>query len=140
MAYPHAMFGEGFATAFVPAAIAGLATQTDPIFVAPCKCVVLAVAVTPQAAVVGNDAANKHLNILNAGAAGGGVVEVANLDLVTGVDLVASDLRVIPLNVTYTAGVHMAAGDVLVLQSELVGGGVALPNLHVSVAFREDGV
>ena len=139
MSIPHAVFGEFVQTSHVPAIIAGAATQIDPIFVAPCKCVVLEIAIVPQAPVTGATGTCKNLNILNVGAAGLGSTEVANYDLITGHDLVAGDLKVIPLNTTYEDGVAMAAGDVLVLQTELVGGGVAMPTLLVAIGARENG-
>ena len=52
-------------------------------------------------------------------------------------DLVALDLRSIPLNATYlTSGVTMAEGDVLVLQHEKVGTGLAIPELLVEVTYK----
>lgn len=114
---------------------AATATQKDPIFTAPCKCRVTRVAVTPQAASTGDNTNTKNLNILNAGSDGTGTTEVGNKDLVTGTNLVALDETVVPLNTTYANGVDLSEGDVLALQTEKVGTGVAVGPFLVSVDF-----
>ncbi len=141
MAIPHTMFGEYYITAYVPPILAGAATQEDPLFLAPVNCELLAVSIVPQAAVVGNDGNSKNLNLVDKGQAGAGVLEVGNLDLITGVDLTAFDATAIPVTPTAGAAGHVLhAGDTLTLQTELVGGGVAMPGLIVHMAFREYGV
>lgn len=123
------------AQTLVPSVLAATATEQHPIFVAPVKCRVLAVSIVPQAAVTGDNTNTKNLNVINKGAAGVGTTEVANLDLVTGANLVAFDESAIPLNTTYVNGVDMTEGDTLTLQVEKVGTGVLLPNLHVQVDY-----
>lgn len=124
--------GRHNATAFVPAILAGAATQEDPIFAAPGFPVrIKRVFIVPQAAVVGA-ADHRNLNIVNKGAAGAGVVEIGNLDLAAATNLVAFDETEIPL----AADVDLAAHDVLSLQSELVGAGVAVPGLLVVVEYE----
>ena len=141
MAVPHTMFGEYYVTAYVPPILAGAATQEDPLFLAPVNCVLLAVSIVPQAAVVGADGACKNLNLVDKGLAGAGVAEIGNLDLVTGVNLTAFDATAIPITATAGSDGHVLhAGDVITLQTELVGGGVAMPGLIVHMAFRENGV
>jgi hypothetical protein len=134
------LIGSHVAHMLVPSVAAADATELHPIFIAPIKCVVLGVQIVPQAAVTGDNTDTKNLNILNAGADGSGSTEVANLDLVTGTDLVANDAEDIPLNTTYDDGVELAEGDVLALQVEKVGNGVLLPDLLVEVKFRGNGV
>lgn len=141
MAVPHTMFGEYYITAYVPPIIAGAATQEDPLFLAPVNCVLLGVAIVPQASVVGATGTCKNLNLVDKGLAGIGAVEFGNLDLVTGVNLTAFDATAIPVTATAgSAGYVLHAGDVVTLQTELVGGGVAMPGLVVHMAFRENGV
>jgi hypothetical protein len=115
--------------AHVVAHAAATATEVHPIFRAPFACKLMKVDVVAQAAVTGDNTNRTNLNILNAGAAGSGTTEVGNLDLVTTTgNMIANDSRNVPMNVTYlTAGVTLAEGDVIVLQHEKVGNGVAVP-------------
>jgi hypothetical protein len=141
MAYPHAMFGEWYGPVYVPPIIAGAATQEDPLFLAPINCVLLGVAIVPQASVVGNTGTCKNLNLVDKGLSGIGAVEFGNLDLVTGEDLTAFDAKVLPVTATAGSDGHVLhAGDVVTLQTELVGGGVAIPGLLIYLALRENGV
>ena len=116
-----------------PQVAAATATSSFAIFTAPQKGRVLRVSITPDAAATGDNTNSKNLNLVNKGAAGAGTTEVGNLDLVTGVDLVAFDEKEIPLNATYANGVDMAEGDVLALQVEKVGTGVAVGPARVQV-------
>lgn len=122
-------------TNFVAAVLAATATQQDPIFIAPCACKVTAVSIVPQAASTGDNTNTKNLNVINKGSDGTGTTEVANLDLATGVNLVAFDEKAIPLNATYTNGVSLSEGDVLSLQTEKVGTGVAVGPFIVSIDY-----
>lgn len=121
---------------FADAVAAGTATREDPIFVAPRACRVIQVSIVAQAASTGDNTNRKNLNILNKGSAGSGTTEVANLDLVTGTNLVAFDEKVIPLNATFAAGVTLAAGDVLSLQTEQVGTGVAVGPFDIAILWE----
>lgn len=121
---------------YVAAVAAATATESHPIFVAPCACVLTSVNIVPQAAVTGDNTNKKNLNIINAGSAGSGSTEVGNLDLSTGTNLVAFDQKNIPLNATYTAGVTLAEGDVVKMEYEKVGNGVLVPELIARVEFR----
>lgn len=114
-----------FSQSHVAQILAATATRKDPIFTAPRKCVVREVSVVTQTAVTGNTTNTKNLNIVDVGAAGVGTTEIANLDLITSVNLTALDEVNIPLNATYLVpGRTMAAGDVLCLECEQVGTGV----------------
>lgn len=125
-------------TAHVAMVAAGTATREDPLFVAPCACRVRSITAVPQQATTGNSGSTKNLNVLNKGAAGAGTTEVANLDLVTGENLVAFDEKNIPLNATALAlgGVTMVEGDVLSLQHEQVSAGVTVGPLLMSVDWE----
>lgn len=86
---------------------------------------VLEVNVVPQGAVAGNATNRKNLNI-NAG-----TDEIGNLDLNAGTNLVARTRRKI------FSGMHqMDPGDVLVLEIEKIGTGVAIPQLLVEIVFQ----
>jgi hypothetical protein len=110
---------------------AATATETRAIFTAPCACRVRAVRATPHAASTGDNTNTTFLNLVNKGAAGAGTTEVGNKDLTTGVNLAAHDETSIPLNATFAAGVSMAEGDVLGLEYEKVGTGVAVGPLEI---------
>lgn len=125
-----------FSQAHVAQIAAATATRKDPIFTAPRKCIVREVSVVSQAAVTGNNTNTKNLNIVDAGSAGVGTTEIANLDLVTGVNITALDEVNVPLNATYLVpGRTLAAGDVLVLETELVGTGVIVGPFNVKVVW-----
>lgn len=131
----HDIPGPISATASVIAVAAATTTVVYDIFRAPDAVKITKIEIVPQAAVTGNDSNTKYLNVLDGGAAGTGTTEVANLDLATGVNLVALDGKNIPLNATYASGCVMAEGDTLLLQIEKVGTGVALPHLHVYLEY-----
>lgn len=125
------------AIAHIPALGSNASTIVYPIFRAPDSCVVMYVHIVPQGAVSGSTGACKNLNIINSGSAGSGSTEVGNLDMVTGVDLVAFDSKNVPLNATYlTTGVSMTEGDVLSLQIEDIGTSPAFPALEIYTEYR----
>lgn len=110
---------------------AGTATSSFSIFTAPCPCRVRAVTFTPDVATTGNNSNTKNLNVVNKGASGAGTTEIGNLDLLTGVNLVAFDETNIPITAT-----ALAEGDVLALQVEQVGTGVAVGGGQVNVDWE----
>jgi len=124
------------ASAFVAQVVAATATREDQIFAAPSKCRVRGVRVTPQAAATGDNTHTKNLNVVNKGAAGIGTAELGNLDLVTGVNLVAFDEANIPFSATYAQGADLASGDVLTLQTQKVGNGIDVGPFHVTVDWE----
>lgn len=128
------MLGTQTADGFVPSVAAATATEVHPIFVAPIRCIIPTNGVNfvPQAAVTGDNTNTKNLNVQNRGSAGSGTTEVGNLDLVTGVNLVAFDKTNIPLGAALT----LEAGDVLGLQVEKVGTGVLIPNIMFEITFK----
>ena len=111
---------------------AGDATEEQLIFVAPTKCTVKGVAITPDADVTGNDTNTKNLNVVNKGSDGTGSTEIANLDLATGTDLSEFDRTAISASLD----VDLEAGDSLTLQIEQVGSGVAIPRSLVDVDYH----
>jgi len=115
---------------------AATATIKYPIFRAPDAVTVMKVEVVPQAAVTGADTNYRELNILDGGTDGTGTTEVGNLDLVSGVNMIALDGKNIPFNATYlTPGVTMVEGDTLILQSVKAGNGILVPALLIYVEY-----
>lgn len=129
--------GALIATARVPSHAAATATEQWPIFCAPFACKVRQIDIIPQAAVTGDNTNYTELNLLNKGSAGAGTTEIGNLDLLTGTDLVAFDMKNIPFNATYlTAYVTMAADDVISLQHAKVASGVLVPECQVRIFYQ----
>jgi hypothetical protein len=132
-----ALLGKRAQQGFIPTVAAVTATYEAALFCAPQKCRVTQVDFVPRTAVTGNDTNTKNLNVIFKNGDGSGSTEVGNLDLPTGVNLTALDLKNIPLNAIYlTSGVEMEAGDVLTLQFEEVNSGVAIPNLMTLVTWE----
>ena len=118
----------------VPAHAAATATEQWPCFFAPFPCIVTGCKVVPQTAATGDNTNTTNLNLISKGAAGSGTTELANLDLVTGVNLTAyADSS---LTVTGTLAQRtLAEGDVLTLQHEKVGTGVAVGEVIVEISY-----
>jgi hypothetical protein len=132
------LLGKRKTLGFLPAVAAATTTESHPLFVAPQKCRVTLVDIIPQAAVTGDNSNTKQLNIVNRGSAGSGSTEVGNLDLTLAVNLVAMDLKNIPLAAAYLdpIGVELAAGDVLALEYEKTGNGVAMPDCISQITWE----
>ena len=110
---------------YVPSHAAATATEVvaEP-FRAPFKGTIVGFGFIPLAAVTGDDTNRTNINILNKGTDGStGAAEITNLDLATGVNLVAFDEKVIPLAANY----EVIEGQVIVLQHEKVASGVLVP-------------
>jgi len=120
----------------IPSHAAATATEEWPVFRAPFACKLKKLDIVPQAAVTGDDTNRTNFNIIDKDADGSGTTEVGNLDLATGVNLVAFDSTNIPLNATYLAdGVALAEGDVVSIQHEKVGNGVLVPYCDVYIEY-----
>ncbi|MBK8233017.1 MAG: hypothetical protein IPK72_21140 [Candidatus Eisenbacteria bacterium] len=119
----------------VPAHAAATATEQWPVFFAPFPCIVTGCKIVPQAAATGDNTNTTNLNLVNKGAAGSGTTELANLDPVTGTNLTAfADSS---LTVTGSlANRTLAEGDVLTLQHEKVGTGLAIAELLVEISYK----
>lgn len=122
-------------TTKVVAHAAATATEQWPVFFAPFPCQILGAKVVPQTAATGNDSNTTNLNLVNKGAAGSGTQEIANLDLPTGVNLTAFADSALTLTGT-TAQCTLAEGDVLTLQHEKVGTGVAVGECIVEISYK----
>jgi len=123
------------ATTLVAQIAAATATQKDPIFTAPRKCVVLEIALTPQTATTGNNTNTKTLNVVNVGPAGAGTTQISTTPLPTGTNLVAGQKQALALNAANAAGHAMAAGETLSLETVLVGTGVIVGPHLVSIVW-----
>ena len=112
----------GYISDLIPCAAQAAADATSYIAIwrAPYKCRVTAMAWVPSTATTGNNTNRRNFNVdLAAG------TEQANVDLATGVDLVAGTAKAIAI--TTTAGyINLEEGDTLLLESEKVSSGVAV--------------
>lgn len=122
------------------ATLPAVATGTDAdvaVFIAPFDCTVSAVTYTPNATITGADTNSRTLNLRNKGLTGGGSTVVASKAFTVGVNATAYDETTITLSGT-AANLDLVAGDVLALQSDSVGTGLADPGglLRVSVTRR----
>lgn len=125
---------------FPSAALPAVATGTDAdvaVFVAPFDCTVTAVTYVANATITGADTNSRTLNLRNKGLTGAGSTAVASKAFTSGVNATAFDETSLTLSGT-AANLDLAAGDVLALQSDSVGTGLADPGglLRVSVARR----
>jgi hypothetical protein len=122
--------GNHYAFFRMPTHLALTATETMVLWIAPVACTVTGVAFAPDAAITGDDTDYTEINILDGGTDGTGTTEIGNLDLVTDVDVAASDMQAI--TVTATA---MAADDTLKVQFALVSSGVLIPPSAWRITF-----
>ncbi len=127
--------GEHVAYATIESVAAGDATEDQVIFVAPIGCVVTGVSITPDAAATGNTTNTKHLNVDNKGADGTGTTEIAQLDLVTGTDLVEADESALVVSGTL-AQRTLVKGDVLMMEIEQIGSGIAIARSLIKTTFN----
>ena len=123
--------GTHYATWVVKAHAAATATEDLEGWYAPAAAKVTAITLTPSTAATGNNTNRTNYNFINRGTDGLGSTEVANYDYTTGVDAVASK----PASVTVTA-FSLTAGQVLAVQAEKVGTGVALGTTTITIAFQ----
>lgn len=124
-----------------PAAnLPAVATATDAdvaVFIAPFDCTVSAVTYTPNATITGADTNSRTLNLRNKGLSGIGTTVVASRAFTSGVNATGYDETTITLSGT-AANLDLVAGDVLALNSDSIGTGLADPGglLRVTVARR----
>jgi len=94
-------------------------------WVAPCDCRLVESYFMPLAAVSGAATNSTHLNIVDVGLAGVGVVELSTLELLNTINLTANAKNA--LNGVTGYATDLSAGDVLALQGELLGTGLLVP-------------
>ncbi len=117
----------------IASALAADATAEWPIFYADRDCRILRVGIVAYSTITGANTNTFHVNILNKGAAGVGTTEIGNKDFVSGTNATAFVEYDV---VAESANAAMARGEVLNLQREKVGTGMAMPALLVVVAFE----
>ena len=116
----------------VPAVAAGT-DDTFTICEAPFAGTVTSASFTANATLTGADTDTRTLNLRNTGAAGAGTTVVATKAFTDGVDATAFDETALTLSGT-AANLVVAAGDILQLHSDSVGGtGLAQPDGQVRV-------
>lgn len=107
-----------------------------PVFVAPTKCKVTRVAITPKAAVTGHDTNYYSIQAINKGAAGSGTTGVSSVkNYTSGVNGVAFDTEELTLSTT-ESDVILAEGDVLSLVRTIAASGLAMPQSLVTIEFQ----
>jgi len=124
----HDLSGTHTKECYVVAHAAATATENHPIFTAPFSCKVTNVKVIAATAVTGQGTNTTHLNIFKQATT---PVEIGNYDLTAGNNLAAMTVK--DIDVTDTA---FAEDDVLYLQHQKVGNGLAVPELLVQVEFQ----
>lgn len=123
-------------TVFNSGAAAGDVTEEWVLLAVHLAATVHEVAWIPHAAVTGQDTNTFHLNVINAGADGVGNandVEVGNVDFTSGNDASADQ------ETSLATDFGLDADDVLVVQRELVGTGLAMPEGTFLVEFTVTG-
>lgn len=121
----------------IPVAAATILATVSTIVEAPYAGTVAGVTYTPIAAVTGAASpSSRTLSVVNHGQDGTGTTVVASLALVSGVNLVAYDEKVVTLSAT-AANLVVAAGDELEFRSAAVGGtGLVDPGGTIEVTFE----
>lgn len=102
---------------------AATATSYAAVVSMPFKAIVKWAKFVPSAAVTGNATHTQNLNVKKV--VSGSATEITNKDLGAGVDLTA--LTAALIGTDDTLDVSLASGDLVVLEREKVGNGVALP-------------
>ena len=120
----------------VDAIAAATATRRSPIFVAPFNCELGEVALINSVLATGATGTTKNINIVNGGQEGAGTTELANRDLITGVNLAVGKTLIFDNIQGASAEVFLTQGDIIELEYELVGGGIAIGPVIAYIAFR----
>lgn len=113
----------------------GVTIAADDTFIlgkAPFPGRVTSISYTPEAASTGDNTNRRTYTVVNKGASGAGTTVMGTLDLITGVDLVASDEKAFTLSVVANA-INFVAGDVIALVSTHVASGLVDPGGIVTV-------
>lgn len=129
----HDVPGDHIAEISLPYLAANFATADIPIFVAPYACTVYDVDVFFGSNIVGDNSNSFNLNLMNRGVTGLGTTEVDNVDYASGTNATAN---VAVALYDSTTGLSLAVGNVLAIQRELVGSGIALPPSLVRITYR----
>lgn len=121
-------------TVYHPGSAAGDATEEWTLAAFDRNAVIHNVSWVPQTAVTGANTNTFHLNVRNLGADGATTnTEIGNVDFVSGTNADALEEKNI-----VTTDKRVAAGDVVTVQRELVGTGLATPEGAFVVVFSVD--
>ena len=115
----------------IPAHAAATATEKVALLYASFAIYVTAVRHIPDTIVTGANTNTTHINLIDAGSAGTGTTEQGNIDYVSATDTAELDSRAF----TFTA-FTLDSGDVLALQFEKVGSGLAIPAGLIVIEFQ----
>lgn len=132
----HDVPGDHVALVMLPAHAAATATENIPIFYAPFACRITSVTVVPGAAATGDNTNTTNYNLINGGAAGTGTTEIGNLDYATGTNAAVGVAQTVYAPADPNTGQSLAAGDVLKMQMEKVGTGLALGVTLCRILYR----
>ena len=122
--------------AAIPAVAAADATIVIPLMAMPFNCELGEVSLICSTLVTGNTTNTKNLNLIDGGAEGAGTAELANRDLITGTNLAAGKTMLFDNIIAAALEIFMSQGDMLELQVELVGTGVAVGPLVARIVIR----
>lgn len=111
------------------------ATEKVNIFEAPFATKIRAVYIRPDAAITGADTNTTHVNLINAGTAGTGTTELGNINFTDTVDAAIGERLEL---YAPDAALAVDANTLLVVQLELVGTGLALPQFLCVVEYEGD--
>lgn len=111
------------------------AASSEALLDAPEDATVAAASIVFDAAVVGNTANTRTLNLVNRAQDGTGNTVIATLALITGTNPAAMDETAFALSGT-PANLNVNAGDVLALQETIAGTGLANPGGEVKVTLN----
>ncbi|MFQ5524363.1 MAG: hypothetical protein ACE5F5_12455 [Acidimicrobiia bacterium] len=117
-------------TVFNPGAAAADATEEWALLAAEKDLMIHRVSWIPKSAVTGQATNYFNLNVINAGSDGLPGTEIGNVDYASGTNASADQE-----NVIVSSDQRVSAGDVIVVQRELVGTGLAMPEGAFSVVF-----
>ncbi len=114
------------------------ATFRLPVFVAPFDSELGEVSIINSTLVSGADTNAVHLNLIDGGAEGAGTAEIANIDLVSGTDLVVGKTLLFDNIIGASAERFLTQGDIIELEAEEIGTGDAtdMPAFLVRVTFK----
>ena len=110
---------------------AATATENIPIWEVPFDCVITDIKIIPATDITGQDTNTTHVNFDDRAADGSGSTEIDNFDFVSGTDATSGDALS-----GATTDVNIDADDVLALQYEKVGTGLAIPALLVVIDYK----
>jgi len=131
-AFDRSTPGTRYVTVQTQAKAAGSeATKDLAYWIVPHDCRLTCGYFTPYADVSGADTNSTNLNIVNRGLDGAGTTEISSLELTSGNDLTAAAKNQLATGLT----TDLSAGQVIALEGELVGTGLAVGEGYVTFGY-----